>query len=351
VSPDALESDVQDYVDGRMAEPRRRAFELRLAEDAALARRVRALREMGAALAGGEERLSPDFYARLRSRFEQTRATPRKSRAHRWQAYGLAAAALIALALFVPQLLTHRSVEMLATATEESQTGREAPNEPAAPPPADIERQETESRSANEARPKKQDLDPKEEDLGKTSGERKLAAREPARPVPDKVYLEDRTPSAVPEPAPRDSRLDETAPIGGASQGAQEKQKDEAAAPAPRAAASEGFAPAPPPVGLTVRPGLVERDAVVEIDDRAGWERLELAALGRYDPSRRVVLVGDRDGGLDCAASRLLELEKAHEIRLSRQTRGTELDGHACAFVLPRDGRPVTVVDPQDDAP
>ena len=278
MSPDALESEIQDYLDGRMAEPQRSAFETRLAADAELARRVRALREIGAALAGGDEGLSTDFYARLRSRFEASRpARPRWTRTHRWEAYGLAAAALIALVLFVPQLLEDR-VSLPTELLERAPAAAQATPVPQAP--QQVEPQEAAPRIANEAQKQKK------EDSGERRAQSAPARREPARSEPVEPETIERQAGPAPDRAQERDAAHGFDDVGSAAArgAALDEGTKAAAAPAPMAAPSM----LAPPTGLPVRPGLVARESVVEIDDRAGWERLDLAAIGRYDPARRV---------------------------------------------------------------
>ena len=359
---DAHENELQDYLDGRMAEPRRRAFEARMAADDALARRVRSHRERSASLAGSDESLSPDFYVRLRARFEESKATrPRGFRPFSWEAAGLAAAALIAMALFLPSFIDRPRAPVPpavaarpAAAPTVSATGGER-----APSASDKRADSAATRSDDR-------LEAKQEAPG-----RRAARDEPARQDADEGRAKraplEGAPIAVAEreqafaPAPevqsggdesRDAVAGAAAPAAPPSAESRiEKKSAAGASPAQRtAAANEALGLAAAGSGIPVRPDLVEPGGVVEVDDRAGWEGLELAALGRYDPARRVVLVGDREDGLECRAAQILALADAYEIRLVRQAPGTERDGHGCAFVLPRDARPVRVVGPEGGA-
>ena len=77
MTQDALELRIQDYLDDRMSDDERRAFEERLATDAALAGRVRELREISDALGQDAPDLPPGFHTRLRARFEARHAPVR----------------------------------------------------------------------------------------------------------------------------------------------------------------------------------------------------------------------------------------------------------------------------------
>ncbi|HXV77265.1 MAG TPA: hypothetical protein VD788_13185, partial [Candidatus Polarisedimenticolaceae bacterium] len=103
--------EIQDYVDGRMPPDERRGFERRMAEDERIAARVRELRAVGAALRDEQLGLPPEFYSRLRQRFEAGRGRQLGwRRVVSWEAAGLATAAALLVLVFVPHLL-ERSVD------------------------------------------------------------------------------------------------------------------------------------------------------------------------------------------------------------------------------------------------
>ncbi|HSD48269.1 MAG TPA: hypothetical protein VLE71_00405, partial [Actinomycetota bacterium] len=104
----------------------------------------------------------------------------------------------------------------------------------------------------------------------------------------------------------------------------------------------------PPVSGTAVPAGLVEPGAWVEVDDPSALRDLARRVEG-YDATRRIVVVGDRGGGLDCSASGVIELADAYEIRLVFADSEAPRDGHGCAFVLPRDGKPVHVAGTRPD--
>ena len=102
---------LHDYLDGRLSAEERAQAEARIRDDAELARRVEAWRKLGNALREDSAELPPGFYTRAKARFEQT-LEPRRRFGHRlfsWEAAGLTAVVVLAVALFVPELMQHRS--------------------------------------------------------------------------------------------------------------------------------------------------------------------------------------------------------------------------------------------------
>jgi anti-sigma factor RsiW len=104
MKPDAIDRELQEFLDGRMSEKARTAFENRLAQDRDLARRVATGREVGRALRAGDEQVSLGFYTRARARFEASRRGRDWFRLLSWETAGLAAAVAIAGVLFLPSL-------------------------------------------------------------------------------------------------------------------------------------------------------------------------------------------------------------------------------------------------------
>lgn len=105
------EKRLQEYLDGRLSESERSAFELRLKADAQLQRKARAALELRKNLREDAAELPPGFYARARERFEQT-GPGRGRRWFRllsWESAGLAAAVALVAVLFVPPLMQDRS--------------------------------------------------------------------------------------------------------------------------------------------------------------------------------------------------------------------------------------------------
>ncbi len=114
---------IDEYLDDRLSPEQRRAFEQRLQDDPQLARSVAALRGVGELLRGAAdgdshgETLDDDFYRRARGRFLGGGREPHVGglRLLSWESAGLATAAMLAVLLFVPPLVT-RELEPLAPA-------------------------------------------------------------------------------------------------------------------------------------------------------------------------------------------------------------------------------------------
>ena len=103
---DAVELQIQDYLDDRMSGRERGRFEERLAADGELARRVRDYRAASEALREDSPDLQPGFYTRLRSRFEAQHAPARRwFRPLSWETAGLVTAVVLAGVLFAPLVL------------------------------------------------------------------------------------------------------------------------------------------------------------------------------------------------------------------------------------------------------
>ena len=354
---EALEAELQDYLDGRMPEDRRREFEARAAGDPALARRIRAHRDDAEALRAGTVSLSPDFHARLRARFEERHAAaPRWFRLASWEAAGLAAAVIVAAVLFVPLFVGDRP-------------GPAVPAGPAARPPV-----QAESRSVAPQEPVREGRADARDEAGAAADRRMSKPEQPARknapesePGKEKKVLADAAApgAAAPQPAREEfapappppsapsateSNALEKGPAAGTSFGGEVAGEPYAAAQAAPPAQLARTARRSP-VGIAVPAGVVEPGAAREVVDPGDWtevaSRAEASAIGRYDPALRVVLVGERDGGLDCPASTTVETAAAHEIRLAGAGPDPPRDGHGCAFVLPRDGKPVRLSGPR----
>ena len=106
MTPEELDKLLQDYLDARLPEAERSAFEERLAGDPDLARRVESYRRIGRELRESPADLPPGFYARARDRFE---ARHRKRRGWfaplSWETLGVASAAVLLAVLFLPAAL------------------------------------------------------------------------------------------------------------------------------------------------------------------------------------------------------------------------------------------------------
>ena len=106
MTSEELEQRLQDYLDGRLTDEEREAFEGRIAGDPELARRVEDYRRLGRALREAPAELPPGFVARARARFEARQPGRRRwFRPLSWEMAGLAAAAALILAVFLPPAL------------------------------------------------------------------------------------------------------------------------------------------------------------------------------------------------------------------------------------------------------
>lgn len=357
MSHDEPDADLEDYLDGRMTEGRRRAFEARVANDEGLAGRIRAHRAAAEALRAEPEALSPDFYSRLRARFEEPRAAaPRWFRLASWETAGLATAVVIALVLFVPLFVGQPPAVRSPVAPDSRQAAR--PDSEVAPL-ADRPRENRAETGQESDTPPEDFIERKKE-----AGEGRAPVHEDARK--DSAVEGDFAPSPpLPLPAPRQelekrqASSDESAPAAPAPSSRGEAGLGEQAGVGVAGPPAEKVVPErlqarstlhPSSAGTAVPAGLVEPGAQIEVDDPAEWSavarEVRNLALGEYDPARRVVLVGDRDGGMSCSASRVVELADGYEIRLAGPAPGARRDGDGCAFVLPHDGKPVRVVGP-----
>lgn len=103
MSTNDIDGRLQDYLDGRMPEQQREAFEARIRQDAELAERVRAASELRSLLREEPIELPPGFHRRARERFEASRRpwAPLRTLVS-WEAAGLAAAVLLLAAIVLP---------------------------------------------------------------------------------------------------------------------------------------------------------------------------------------------------------------------------------------------------------
>lgn len=362
MTEDALGLQIQDYLDGRMNDGERRAFEERLTTDAELAGRVREFRAISEALGQDATELPPGFHTRLRARFEARHAPSRRwFRPLSWETAGLVAAVAIAAVLFVPFLVERppgRSVSQVLQETSDKELRKNESREA-------VEEDRLEA-TASEGL----DL----EDSSVSDGD---DSRFAPSPEPPPVPMVEAEPDYELErrDAPAKSR---SAPATGAKQKKGEPNLPMQAAPAEperakRSRAEEkgeagalgeakdelraqgeayGYRSAPQG-GVALTAGVVEAGEVVEIRSAEQWNRLVLEvegatgdALGDHDPSSRLVLVGARDVPIDCARSTVIAVAGAYEIRLAAPAAAPAEPAHGCAFRVPADDLPIRLVDP-----
>jgi hypothetical protein len=382
---------VHDYLDGRLSENERRAFEDRLERDPELARTVEAYRAAGRALRDEPVELPPGFYARARARFEASRpARPAWRRFVSWESTGLAAAALILTALIFPEVWErYRPARDAAPSGRPSTTDKAAGREPKAVSPAEAEESTAPTGERGAAGLETPPADAPEPPRGRleiATEEKEAFAPEPEAfaAEPEALADDDSRVAALdevaetrrmtePQPAPEKRRAKKDHPAGasrrdqalGESSAKQTRQAtpeldaESEAYLEPRGEKSEegGFAPAPAlakktaPRGEALPAGMVAARELLVIDDAASWERfLQRLPAGsslslRPDfATERVAVVGPASEVGDCSAARLRETGDRLVIEWPPTVRREEAGAPGgCVVVVPADGRPVAL--------
>ena len=359
MTQDALELQIQDYLDDRMSDGDRRAFEERLAGDAGLGARVRDLRAISEGLRQDAPDLPPGFHTRLRARFEARHAPVRRwFRPLSWVTAGLVAAVAFAAVLFAPVLLERRpgraESQILFVPTEKESRQNETRDA------VEEDREDTDFAPAPESIP-----EPVVESGAQLERRDGPAKSRPAPPPPSAKLKKDQNPALLqqaptePERAKR-SRSDEKGAVGAPAD-------PEAAAAGGRAtlgeakdelrAQNEGFDYRSTVAGgVALTAGVVEAGEIVEIRSEEQWDRMGLDVgrgrgdtLGEYDPAARLVLVGAREIRADCELSVVVAVDEVYEIRLAAATVAATEPDHGCAFRLPADDRPVRIIESTGD--
>jgi anti-sigma factor RsiW len=352
---------LQDYLDGRLAECERAEIEALLLEDPDLARRVESWREIGGALRGETVDLPPGFHARARDRFERSMRAraPWGFRLLSWEAAGLAAAVVLAAVLFVPELMRHGGPDRFVPSTvrdkaDDAWTGRPAPAEPSpqkeveAPAVEDV-RQEKGRRDDSSPEPELNFAPVPPEAASEHVESEAAAAGEQAAPAP--VSAPGRQPPRVESRAKASAAEGQVPPSGNRAEKKRSVERDEAlgfARDADALSAADRAADDVEAIGLPPEASIAHGIRVV--DDPAAWEAwlagpagTALARLGDYDERRRLILVGQR-GGADCSSLALHLTAGGYWVRIERSGASA-----GCAFLLPRDGRPVALEDSLDE--
>lgn len=441
---------LQDYLDDRLSEETRRAFEERLGQDDELVGRVRAAREVRAVLREETPRLSSDFYARARARFETGTAVSgrRRFRPLSWETAGLAVAAGLVLMLVGPALLRREaplSDTMLRTepAQQRAQTesdpkarilgeGSETVPAPAAlgdlaaeteptPPPrtgamiSDLrdhvgkdatagQESGARSRDADTAVSVTVDVSARSRYANVTEEADESFSRQAARAATDALLKEETEGNRPGEPTPGPA----TAPFdkGRADdvelrQAEKKKAQPKLAAPSPEPLPQR---PSPPPPaspkpvseseinaeapaeepadglyrsleiagatsrrenadrtgfvgvgGMPVPNGVVAAGTIRLVEDRQAWDRLlagpagpAILRLGARFDQHRIVLVGAGASAVDCSRFVVRGGPEGYGIERARAPVPTAATSGACALLVPRDDRPVFVVDAND---
>ncbi len=340
-----LDRRLQDYLDDRLDDREREELEALIRDDPAAAADLESLREIRLALredTGGADALSPGFYTRAKSRFaeSQKQGKRRGFRLLSWEAAGLATAAVITLALFMPDLL-ERPGETSIESRFETPRRIEADD-------ADLAAAEAGEPAADEMAPApveagKRDVAEKIVEFDAPVEEEKATGR--AERV-DRVEAAPARPSlSAPPPAPTATRRRE-ARQKAASADAEFAEEQFAGAPMKKES-SRSFADREL-VAVGLPEGTVERSSIRIVEERTEWERLLLGAerdairsLGDYTPSRRLVLIGAGADRFDCASMTVGLTGGTYRISVGP---ARDVDGFSgCALTLPRDGREVVV--------
>ena len=332
-------SDLNDYLDERMDDGEREAFERRLVNDPALERRVKEAREIRDALREGDEELSPGFMTRTVARFEQEqRPRARLPFGLTWSTAGLAVAGLAAAAIFVPlmfrgelasqieELQPPEPTELADVVPEEPGRGRGAGSDEAVRPSQDpiegfsalgyVAGAEADGAAGGE----QGDLAPAEDLREKVV--RQAAASEPARAAPDagEPKLKRKQDNA---PAPRPVEVDAVPTYGASDKGMNflSESRGVAAMTLP-----DGFVE---PGTVAISGGASDQDSytVHGTDDTRARERVD--ASGRF-------LVIGRHAGLDSFGE--LEMKKLPTYwEVTFDVSGSAEGSVECGLLLPAD--------------
>lgn len=403
MKPDAIDRELQEFLDGRMTEEQRVAFENRLARDRDLARRVATGQEIRRVLRAGDEQVSPGFYTRARARFEAGRRGRDWFRLLSWETAGLAAAVAVAAVLFVPSLfVSERPGGDLLEQREPPAASRPTPAG-SADAPAEETAGETEparSLAAEGSEPRRGRGEPQggkqaAADVAELKAEDATRRRveipgppperyAPAPPPPSPDDAGKRTTISRPEPPDAEPRaaeppaasvplekqqrssLSERAEPGEPSAAPAVEFEEPAGAQPPRAgtaveaestAAPLGHAMASPAVGaewpaFELPQGAVGRGEVRTLRTAEELARLDRLTGGRVTASgglragTRVVLVGARVEPFSCSGLSAMPIEDRYVIRLRATYDSQAAASWGCAIVIPDDGRSVAVMGP-----
>lgn len=354
---DELGLELQDFVDGRLPERERQAFEARLRSDTELARRVEIYREMGRLLREMPADLPPGFDTRARARYEASRTRSRpSSRLLSWEAAGLLAATVLVVALLLPT-----RIDELSPPPERGGGPGVLEAEPASPPGQQADSPAKDVAARSSARPvsadssveNKERLDRLARSQVRRENERRLeqarGAGGPGQPAEaDADRLEERRttdllargstpapPASSPEP-----RDDEAGAFGSAA------QAPEAGRHAEKAPALARMVPRFEPIAAP----MLNRGQTRVIDTEEDWKRFLAepagASLGRLRPdfeTERVVLIGPPVTPLACRSVVVVPEEGRYRIRVGPPGAGTRAPQEGCAVVVPAGREPVEV--------
>lgn len=329
MSREDLRNKLHDYVDGRLHGQERCDFEALVSRDPELAARLETYRAIGRALRETGAELPAGFHARARARFER-RPHARTGFAWpvSWEVTGLAAAALLLVAILLPVLLPERHSGGSAPAPDRN---------PEAAGPETTSSTEASRGHAGEARQPaaRTEVDHAPEDERAAAVEQ--AAAPPPAPEPPAEPRRDR-PQRGPSPAA-------TAPLSPVPSPPRSLGKNERSTLAkPTSLEIQTGVPAR---AAPLPEGSVARGVVRLIDDRASWERftagmpLEWPRLPAPDFSKqRVVLVGPDEDPWDCRSCTWHEDGGTIVIVMVPASERT-IGGRGCAVIVPSGPGPV----------
>jgi hypothetical protein len=364
VSGTEIDRAVHDYLDGRLSEEERRAFEARLERDPELARIVEAYRVAGRALRDAPVELPPGFYVRTRARFEASRpARLTWMRFVSWEATGLAAAALLLTALVLPEVWERYGPPPEVAPSEPPSTTRPA----AAPEAKLVSPAEAEGSIAPTVEGQASGLETPPTASPEPPRDKREIADETAAFADDDSGVAERDEVAEPRRAMAPKPDLEKGRAGGEENFEWQKKQ---ATPQPEAergryrtqrseSLQEGeFAPAPvlgdkaapTPRAEALPPGVIAARELVVIDDPESWNRFlqqlpadSSLALRPDFATERVAVVGPAPGLDDCNSVRWSKTDDRIVIEWPPTAlRGAGASG-GCVVAIPADGRPVEI--------
>jgi len=366
VSASEIERALQDYLDGRMSDDERSAFETRLARDRDLAERVAFSREVGDGLREADVGLSPGFHARARARFEESQAPSRRWIVPLVWSAGIATAALFTAIVLLPSLTQRDPVEESTVARlekfdkeQDESTSRQQvpPPEPtsvAVPADADSPVPAAEGEGA----PVASDEPPgarKDELMKQVAAAPKRKSAEPVlQETADVVVggaqsVEAETEIAAAEPVPGTARG--FAQLDAASAPVERSRREKSDAGGKKgapAAAADSWIQFPVAESFVVPAGRLATGEVRIIDNASAWSEFsDLPAT--YSPARRIVLIGPRARPLLCADIVLRVEVDRRIVLLPLAAEDAAGPRQGCGIQVPADALEIVVLDMSED--
>jgi hypothetical protein len=340
---------LQDYVDGRLSESACAAFERRLADDPDLRRRVEDYRAIRGALREDPAEVPPGFYARARARFEEAHPTRRPwFRPLSWESLGVAAAALLVAALFLPEWISGSGPASAVDPDSRAESSAAGEDDVAA-----VDRLRALGDLRKNEAPAEESVREDIASEAEAAGDPSDAFRDEAEPQPAGVKVtfgeSEADSEREGEPAP--------APVATAERGialAEGAQAEDAEVARQQQVSqvqpSAGYAVAAP-AGVPLPGELADPGTVRVIDDAEEWSALLATPEGRAltglapDWEReRVVLIGSRGLPVDCSQVGIVAGPRVRLV-LTRGTAAATAET-GCAVRVPAGDEPVVVEGP-----